>query len=582
MGSTGRTLQQGFYNRTSVSWRNLKIIRSTMIYILLVTFLLQQTWAACPEEKTVGDICYTRVDFTDTSQYGCIEGCTYKKTNDDESNKLFCFKKGPLPVSLSKCATGDEITPLDVRMSSTYKEVLFASYCIDGNTTNDKVCATDPHRPPNTIFPWITLVIPRSIVKKIRITNPDDSQWGDNMENMKIWVGEEFPSTTEMEYAEGALLGTFAGPGRLGEVVEITSNTEVVGTHVVVQMKTQIISLSEIEVFGELVPDTGSARRCGSNIVNYVRGEIENQEFSMDNMHCDPTSGEKCWLTPSQYTGEAFVAELESTIPVIGVRLRNTHKLQDKDRATKKFRVSIGSSNEGPWTELLTQELEDSRNQEVPPLQHFESNNAISGRFLQFELLEFWGDGGGLNYFDIIQEVTVGSPISFIEDGEEHKQNMTITKIGGKHILTVTIPAPGIFKATTVLITEDTNKGNSKSEDNTIFIMGNQSAIMELPSELQALHEIFDAAHNYNGTLRRRMETKEHAFLVHEASLSVEEVEALDPAIRSFVQTGSVSRVTSRKVTEDHFETLNKGTSVPIPPHSSNDVHRSHIPGFTM
>jgi len=314
----------------------------------------------------------------------------------------------------------------------------------------------------------------------------------------------------------------------------------------------------------------GSARRCGSNIVNYVHGIIENQEFSMDNMHCDPTSGEKYWLTPSQYTGEAFVAELESTIPVIGVRLRNTHKLQDKDRATKKFRVSIGSSNEGPWTELLTQELEDSRNQEVPPLQHFESNNAISGRFLQFELLEFWGDGGGLNYFDIIQEVTVGSPISFIENGEEHKQNMTITKLGGKHILTVTIPAHGIFKATTVLITEDTNKGNSKSEDNMIFIAGNHSSIMKLPSDMQALHEIFDAAHNYNGTLRRSMETEEHAFLVHEGSLSVEEVEALDPAIRSFVQTGSVSRVTSRKVTEDHFKGLNNGTVVTIPPPTSN------------
>jgi len=326
----------------------------------------------------------------------------------------------------------------------------------------------------------------------------------------------------------------------------------------------------------------GSAKRCGSNIVNYDHGIIENQKFSMENMHCDPTSGEKYWLTPSQYTGEAFVAELESTIPVIGVRLRNTHKLQDKDRATKKFRVSIGSSNEGPWTELLTQELEDSRNQEVPPLQQFESTNALSGRFIQFELLEFWGDGGGLNYFDIIQEVTVGSPISFIENGEEHKQNMTITKLGGKHILTVSVPAHGDYAALTVLITEDTNKGNSKSEDNMIFIMGNQSAIMELPSELQALHEIFEAAHNYNGTLRRSMETTEHAFLVQEASLSVEEVDALDPAIRSFVQTGSVSRVTSRKVTEDNFEKLNNGTNVPIPSHPNDGLRMARtIFGFT-
>merc|ERR1712126_785893 len=78
-------------------------------------------------------------------------------------------------------------------------------------------------------------------------------------ENMKIWVGKEFPYNTNVEYTKGALLGTFAGPGKPGEVVEITSETEVVGTHVVVQMKSQIISLSEIEIFGEPVPDTA---RC--------------------------------------------------------------------------------------------------------------------------------------------------------------------------------------------------------------------------------------------------------------------------------------------------------------------------------
>ena len=52
-------------------------------------------------------------------------------------------------------------------------------------------------------------------------------------------------------------MGTFSGPGTNGQVVDITSKTEVEGTHVVVQMKTNIINLSEIEVFGEPVPDTG-------------------------------------------------------------------------------------------------------------------------------------------------------------------------------------------------------------------------------------------------------------------------------------------------------------------------------------
>ena len=51
-------------------------------------------------------------------------------------------------------------------------------------------------------------------------------------------------------------MGTYKGPGTKGEVVEMEI-TGVVGTHVVVQMKTDYINLLEIEVFGEPLPDTG-------------------------------------------------------------------------------------------------------------------------------------------------------------------------------------------------------------------------------------------------------------------------------------------------------------------------------------
>ena len=116
----------------------------------------------------------------------------------------------------------------------------------------------------------------------------------------------------------------------------------------------------------------------------------------------DGRSGIDSWISPDRFSGEAFVAELKSITVVIGVKLRNTHNGNYKDRSTKKFRVSIGSSETGPWTELLTQELEDSRNQEPPPVQQFMGKNTVKGRFMKFELLEYWGLGGGLNYFDII------------------------------------------------------------------------------------------------------------------------------------------------------------------------------------
>merc|ERR1719394_480532 len=105
---------------------------------------------------------------------------------------------------------------------------------------------------------------------KVRITNRKD-WFGDRMKNMKIWVGKKFPSTTKVEYTGGALLGTFKGPGTNGQVVEITSSAKtkedvVKGTLVVVQMETDYINLSEIEVFGLPVLDTEST----SNTINTI------------------------------------------------------------------------------------------------------------------------------------------------------------------------------------------------------------------------------------------------------------------------------------------------------------------------
>merc|ERR1711962_1727490 len=154
-----------------------------------------------------------------------------------------------------------------------------------------------------------------------------------------------------------------------------------------------------------------SKGECENLITRFVSGTTYNNggKFDLEKMFCDSAkeswdgkSGIDSWISPDRFLGEAFVAELKSITVVIGVKLRNTHNGNYKDRSTKKFRVSIGSSETGPWTELLTQELEDSRNQEPPPVQQFKGKNTVKGRFMKFELLEYWGLGGGLNYFDII------------------------------------------------------------------------------------------------------------------------------------------------------------------------------------
>merc|ERR1711962_1295692 len=110
------------------------------------------------------------------------------------------------------------------------------------------------HTHGSETYPWVTLVIPRSIVRTVRITNRVDC-CGDKMKNVKVWVGNEFPSNSNVEFSEGTLLGAFSGLGTNGQVLPITSQTGIEGTHVVVQMRTNIINLAEIEVLGEPAPN---------------------------------------------------------------------------------------------------------------------------------------------------------------------------------------------------------------------------------------------------------------------------------------------------------------------------------------
>jgi hypothetical protein len=82
------------------------------------------------------------------------------------------------------------------------------------------------------------------------------------------------------------------------------------------------------------------------------------------------------------------------------IYLKNTHNSHGKDRATKKFRLLVSLSADGPWTALLERSLEDSRQEASPPVLELLLDQPIEVRFLKFELLEFWGKGGGLQFLD--------------------------------------------------------------------------------------------------------------------------------------------------------------------------------------
>merc|ERR1711962_682356 len=163
------------------------------------------------------------------------------------------------------------ISPIEAKMSSLWPHYP-ASNCIDGNPNT--MCRTGGVES----YPWVTLVIPRSIVRGIRITNRNNC-CRDRMKNMKIWVGNGLPSTTAVEYTGGALLGSFSGPGTNVHVLALNAKTEMVGTHVVVQMRTNYINLMEIEVLGEAALDTedrycGLAKRRPTRIQGGIETEV--------------------------------------------------------------------------------------------------------------------------------------------------------------------------------------------------------------------------------------------------------------------------------------------------------------------
>ena len=110
------------------------------------------------------------------------------------------------------------------------------------------------------------------------------------------------------------------------------------------------------------------------------------------------------WLTENRKTGgeQGFVMYLGCRKTVTGVSLRNTHNAWHHDRSTKKFRILGSATNDGPWQELLVADLEDSRHQNPPPLQQLMFANSAVVSFVKFELLEYYGTGGGLQYLAVI------------------------------------------------------------------------------------------------------------------------------------------------------------------------------------
>ena len=70
----------------------------------------------------------------------------------------------------------------------------------------------------------------------------------------------------------------------------------------------------------------------------------------------------------------------------------------------------MANTPEGPWTLALEKELEDSRQQEDDDpyrLQVMLLDTKVTMQFVKFELISWYGNGGGLQYFTVIPETGI-------------------------------------------------------------------------------------------------------------------------------------------------------------------------------
>ena len=127
-----------------------------------------------------------------------------------------------------ECA-GEKLVATTASMSSVWGTST-ADKCIDGNE-GGAICDTQSENAP-----WLALDFGSEVkVGSVVIINRVDSS-GERTKNMEIRVSSNLPASGSTMFTGGQLLGTFTGPGTNGERIEVTSETELTGRYVLVQM----------------------------------------------------------------------------------------------------------------------------------------------------------------------------------------------------------------------------------------------------------------------------------------------------------------------------------------------------------
>lgn len=80
-------------------------------------------------------------------------------------------------------------------------------------------------------------------------------------------------------------------------------------------------------------------------------------------------------------------------------RLELINSRNAKDRSTEGFVFSTKMQEPDPWTSIVESKLPDRRQTNDPVPLNFFFFNQVNARLVKFEVMSFYGRGGGLQYF---------------------------------------------------------------------------------------------------------------------------------------------------------------------------------------
>ena len=151
------------------------------------------------------------------------------------------------------------LRPVSALMSSVH-HTEGPEKCIDGITDGPDGHPGDLcHTNPGEQFPWFAMDFGKdfrvSAEKVLLYNRVNSSSDATRTRNVEIRLSDELPTSTTTIFAGGALLGTFAGPGTSGQVIEIESApgwSMKTGRYLIVQMDNdnEPLNLKEVAAFG--------------------------------------------------------------------------------------------------------------------------------------------------------------------------------------------------------------------------------------------------------------------------------------------------------------------------------------------